>query len=301
VEEIAVRVAVPRRYRVALWVALLVGPAVVDVAIFRWLPLLVALYHSLYREILLNPGGARFIGLENYQQIFADSSFYTALEVTALYGLLRIPATVILGFILALIVNQKLPGISIVRTAIFLPAVTSLAVISVVWNLMYQPEYGILNSILNAIGLPSQNFIADPHEALLSVAAASTWQNVGLVVLVFLGSLQGIPEMFYESALIDGAGRWALLFHITIPLLRRTFMYLIVVTTIFAFLDFAPVYVMTQGGPQQATYTFIYFIYQTAFQNQNLGYANALTVIFFAILLIISLLQMRALRSEFEY
>lgn len=291
----------PSRLKLTLWICLLLAPAVIDVAIFRWLPLFTAIDQSLYQSLLLNPTNAPFVGLKQYQTLFTDPLFYTSLRVTVLYGLLRIPSTIILGFVLALVVNQKVRGIGIVRTAIFLPAATSLAVMPVVWNLMYQPQYGILNSILNALGIASQNYTADPHQALPSVAAVAVWQNVGFVVIVFLGGLQGIPEMLYEAARIDGAGKWASLWYITVPLLRRTFMYVTVVTTIFAFLDFAPIYVMTQGGPLHATFTLIYYIYQTAFQNQNLGYANALTVVFFAILLVLALVQMRVLRSEFEY
>lgn len=289
------------RFKLALWVCILVGPALLDVVIFRWLPLIVAMYRSLYQSILLDPMGGKYVGLAQYRALGSDSLFYDSLRTTALYGLMRIPTTVILGFILALVVNHNIRGISVVRTAIFLPAVTSIAVMSVIWNLMYQPDYGILNSILNFMHIPSQLFIADPRQALPSVAAVAVWQNVGFIVIIFLGSLQGIPDMYYEAARMDGAGAFATLRDITIPLLRRTFMYVIVITTIFAFLDFAPIYVMTQGGPHHATYTMIYYIFQTAFQNQDVGYANALTVVFFLFLLALAAIQMRVLRSEFDY
>lgn len=289
------------RVKLAFYVCLLVGPALLDVVVFRWFPLLVAMYRSLYQSILLDPLGGKFVGLAQYSTLLSDAQFYGSLRTTLVYGLMRIPTTVLLGFVLALLVNRKIRGIAIARTAIFLPAVTSIAVMSVVWNLMYQPEYGILNSILNFVGIPSQQFTADPQQALASVAAVAVWQNVGFVVIVFLGSLQGIPGMYYEAARIDGAGYFASLRDITIPLLRRTFMYLTVVTTIFAFLDFAPIYVMTQGGPIHSTFTMIYYIFETAFQNQDVGYANTLTVAFFVLLMALAAVQVRVMRSEFEY
>jgi ABC-type sugar transport system permease subunit len=289
------------RLKLGLYACLLVGPALLDVVVFRWLPLLVAVYRSLYQSILLDPLGGRFVGLAQYRTLLADPLFYSSLRTTIIYGLLRIPTTVVFGFVLALLVNRKIRGMGIVRTSIFLPAVTSIAVMSVIWNLMYQPEYGILNSILNFIGIPSQQFIADPQQALVSVAAVAVWQNVGFVVIVFLGSLQGIPEIYYEAARVDGAGYFESLRNITIPLLRRTFMYLTVVTTIFAFLDFAPIYVMTQGGPVHSTFTLIYYIFQSAFKNQDVGYANTLTVVFFLLLMVLAAIQVKALRSEFEY
>jgi ABC-type sugar transport system permease subunit len=166
---------------------------------------------------------------------------------------------------------------------------------------MYQPQYGIVNSVLNAVGLPAQNFLVDPHEALVSVVAAVVWKSVGLPMIIFLAGLQGIPGEFYEAAAMDGASRVQQLRTITIPLLRRTFMYVVVVMTVFSFLDFAPIYVMTQGGPQHATYTLIFYIYEAAFVNQSVGYANALTVVLLLILGGFTLLQIRALRSDFEY
>jgi ABC-type sugar transport system permease subunit len=271
-----------------------------DVLVFRWWPLVVSISRSVDQYTLISQTH-RYIGLANFHEIFTSAAFYTSLRVTGLYALLRIPCEVALGFALALFVNQRFSGMTVVRTVVFVPAATSLAVMSVVWNLMYQPQYGIMNSLLNAVGLPAQNFLTDVHQALPSVALAVIWKDVGLPMIIFLAGLQGIPQEFYEAASIDGAGALHRLWTITIPLLRRTMMYVVVVTTVFSFLDFAPVYVMTRGGPQHSTYTLIYYIYESAFLNQSVGYANALTVILFILLLGLTLLQMRALRSNLEY
>jgi len=283
-----------------VWGGLFLLPALADVLVFRWWPLVVSVSRSVDQYTLISQA-RRYIGLANFHDIFTSATFYTSLKVTGLYALLRIPFEVALGFALAIFVNQRFRGMAIVRTAVFVPAATSLAVMSVVWNLMYQPQYGIVNSLLNAMGIPAQNFLTDVHQALPSIAAAVIWKDVGLPMIIFLAGLQGIPQEFYEAAAIDGTGALQRLWTITIPLLRRTFMYVVVVTTVFSFLDFAPVYVMTHGGPQHSTYTLIYYIYESAFVNQSVGYANALTVVLFVILLSLTLLQMKALRSDLEY
>ena len=297
------RVGRPRHRRIpagAIWVVLLLAPALADVFVFRWLPFLVSVVGSTFQQSLI--GSTRqFVGLANFSHIFGDARFWQSLRVTAMYGGIRVVAETILGFAFALFVNQRIRGMAIVRTAIFVPTATSLAVMAVVWNLMYHPTYGLVNSLLNAVGLPALGFLTDVHQALPAVAVAVIWKDIGLPMIIFLAGLQGIPEVFYDAASIDGANAWQSLWRITMPLLRRTFMYVVVVTTVFAFVDFAPIYVMTQGGPQHSTYTLIYYIYESAFINQSLGFSNALTVVLFIIMFGLTLIQMRWLRSDVEY
>lgn len=279
---------------------LLLLPAVIDIFVFRWLPFLISLEGSTFQQSLIG-STHRFVGLHNFVRIFGDARFWLSLRVTVVYGAIRVVAETVLGLLFALFVNQKFRGMVVVRTAIFIPTATSLAVMAVVWNLMYNPTYGLVNSLLNAVGLPALGFLTNVHQALPAVAVAVIWKDVGLPMIIFLAGLQGIPAAFYDAASIDGANGWQKLVHVTLPLLRRTVMYVVVVTTVFAFVDFAPIYVMTQGGPQHSTYTLIYYIYQSAFVNQSLGYSNALTVVLFIIMFILTLLQMRWLRSDVEY
>jgi multiple sugar transport system permease protein len=280
------------KYHWQLWSFL--APVLLGIIVFRVWPVLQAFYMSLFNYDLLSKA-AKFVGLKNFMEIFSDYTFFNSVKVTFLYFLMRVPVQVALALVLALYISQKFRGVSVIRTIIFVPVVTSLVAVAVIWNLMYHPTYGIFNSMLNFVGLPQQDFLVDPHIALPAVVLSVLWKDVGFSMIIFLAGLLAIPRSYYDAAEVDGASAWQGFWKITLPLLKSTTMYVTVVTTIFTFQDFAPFYVMTQGGPMDTTKNLIYYIYENAFVYMRMGYANALSVIFFIILAGLSLLQMKTM------
>lgn len=272
-------------------------PVLLGIFVFRFWPMLKAFYMSLYEYNLLGAKSS-FVGLQNFIELFHDSTFLNSLKVSFLYGLMRIPTQVVLALFLALYVNRKFRGVTFIRTLSFVPVVTSLVAVSVIWNLMYHPTYGIFNSILHVFGLSAQEFLINRKLALPSIILSVIWKDVGFSMIIFLAGLQSIPRNLYEAAEVDGAAYWKRFRYVTLPLLKQTTLYVVVVTTIFTFQDFAPIYVMTQGGPMEATKNLIYYIYENAFVYMRMGYANALSVIFFIILAGLSLLQIGVSRKE---
>lgn len=275
-------------------------PILLGIIIFRFWPMIKAFYMSLYEYNLLGEKSS-FVGLQNFLELFQDSTFLNSLKVSFLYGIMRIPVQVALALLLALYVNRKFRGVTFIRTLVFVPVVTSLVAVSVIWNLMYHPTYGIINSILHVLGLPAQEFLINKKLALPSVVTSVIWKDVGFSMIIFLAGLQSIPSNLYEAAEVDGASYWQKFRYVTLPLLRQTTLYVAVITTIFTFQDFAPIYVMTQGGPMEATKNLIFYIYENAFVYMRMGYANALSVIFFVILAGLSLLQIKVSRKEELY
>ncbi|MFN8525994.1 MAG: sugar ABC transporter permease [Chloroflexota bacterium] len=290
-----------RRAQVAWTAALFLLPTILGLVLFQFGPLLVAVRNSLYRVSLLNPDAAQFVGASNYLRLIEDETFWIALLNTVLYMVGKLVVQIPLGLGASLLVNQKLRGIVILRSALFAPVVTSGAVIAVIWNLMYYPENGLFNAILNAVGIPSQPFLTSPTQALASIVIMGVWMDLGFTMLLYLGGLQGISETYYEAAAIDGASPRQQFWAITLPLLRRTTMLAIFMGTIVSFRVFTPIYVMTQGGPQDSTINSVYFMYLQAFKFMSLGYASAVAVVVIVVLAAITFVQSRLLSTDLEY
>jgi multiple sugar transport system permease protein/fructooligosaccharide transport system permease protein len=282
-------------------IVLFLLPTVVGLGLFQFIPLVSAVRNSFYDTSLLNPSNKSFIGFDNYIRLINDSRFLGSIKTTLLFTggilLFQVP----LGLILALVVQRKRPGMGLLRSAIFVPVVTAITVSAVIWNLMYNPENGLLNTFLAFLGLPRQPFLTSASQALPSIIVMSIWQEVGLTMTLFLAGLKGIPNEFYDAAEIDGANRLQLFWHITLPLLRRTITYTIISSTIFSFTVFASVYVMTKGGPNNSTRVVIYHIYEQAFRLNEIGYASAQALVLMVIMAAIALVQGRLLRTDLEY
>ena len=276
-------------------------PTLIGLFVFQYIPLVVAVRNSFFRLSLLNPSKAIFIGFSNYINIIDDTVFWQSLTNTLLYAGGKILIQIPLALFLAIILNRQIKGMAIVRSALFAPLVTSGAVVAVIWNLMYHPDNGILNALLMAFGLAKQPFLVSTDQALFSILIMGIWQDVGFSMLLILAGLQNIPEVYYEAASIDGAGFFDNFRYITIPLLRRTLLFTIVVATIFSFRVFTPIYVMTRGGPSDATLLSVYYIFKQGFQLMNMGYASAMAVMLILLLIVITFIQSRILRTEFEY
>ncbi len=283
-----------------IFAALFILPALINFAIFRYVPILWAARASTWQYSLL--GGYReWIGMEHYLRALQDPILHKSLRVTFTYVLVKMPLEMVLALALALFTNQVRKGMGTMRTIIFTPVVMSMVVVSVIWALIFNADSGLLNAFLRMIGLPKQIFLTNPKLALPSIITTAIWKDVGFSTILIVAGLKGIPGQFYEAAIVDGANRWQLFRHVTLPLLRRTLFFVVVTQTIFSFQVFIPVYSMTRGGPLDTTKVIVYYIYQLGFLFQDMGYAAAVSMILLVIILIISLIQIRFLRSEVEY
>jgi ABC-type sugar transport system permease subunit len=308
-----VRDAARREERTAY---LFLGPGLVLFFIFVLVPVAAAFYLSFCRyDIIHSPS---WIGLASYQRLSKDIAnhgvFYLSLRNTAQYAIGTIPIGMALALVLALLVNTGLRGVSIYRTTYYLPVVTSLVAISMVWMWLYDPNYGLLNYLLELvsraasaaahrhISIPPQTWLANPGQAMAAIVVMSVWRGLGYNMVIYLAGLQGIPEHLYEAAIIDGATAWQRFKAITWPLLKPASAFIFVVSVIGASQVFAQVYVMTNGGPNNATTTIVHQIFQNAFSFMKMGYASAMAFVLFAIIFVLSLINLRLMRGgEVEY
>jgi putative chitobiose transport system permease protein len=242
---------------------------------------------------------AQFVGAKNYQTLVADPFFWSALKNTLLYLVFVVPFLVIAPIFLAILVNRAIPGIKVFRAMLYLPVVTSLVISGLVWKWVYE-EKGILNHFLMATGITRNPvaFLTDPANALFSVMAVTAWSGMGYYMVIYLAGLQSIPRHLYEAAEVEGVSAWKQTLHITIPLLKPSMAVVTVMSSIAAMKVFEEVYVMTQGGPLDATKTLVFYLYESAFVEFEMGYAAAVGVVLFAITLVFSLLNLRLMRSQ---
>lgn len=242
-------------------------------------------------------GDSEFLGLGNYAKLLEDEYFWLALKNTLLYTLGITAFSVILGFTAAMLVNGlKGPVMYIARSAIFLPTILSLVVTALIWRSFLEVD-GLFQRMFAAVGIHSGAWLADPGLSFIAVIIVAVWQRMGYNMVFFLAGLQAIPVYLYEAAEVDGAGDWHKFINITIPLLRRTTLFILVMNSVTNFLMFDLVYAMTGGGPMKATITLMVHIYNQAFRYIRYGYAGAMAIVFSAIAIGISVIQMRLLRG----
>jgi ABC-type sugar transport system permease subunit len=268
------------------------APALLGLLVFKLVPIGYALKQSVYGATFAFGASVSFVGLTQYQQLFSDPTFSHALLVTVIFNAIINPLQTALALALALLVNRRFRGIGFFRSLYFIPVGISLAVASVVWGILLDPELGLVNSVLRSIGLPGQPFLTSPAQALGSIILIASWIGVPYWMIFFLAGLQDIPRTLYESASIDGAGRWQAFWRITLPLLRRTTTFVLVADTAANFLLFVPVYVLTQGGPTGSTDLLMYEVYRAGFIASDMGRAAALTVILLLATLVVVFLEL---------
>lgn len=233
-----------------------------------------------------------FVGLQNFAQIFGDKIFRKSLINTMEYALLTVVPTLVLSLLLAVALNVKIKGIVFFRTAFFFPYIASIVAVGAVWNMLLQPDFGPINQFLRFIGLTSPpRWVVDARWAMVAIAIVTIWKYTGYYMIVYLAALQGIDSALYEAAGIDGANGWQKLRHITVPMLTPTTFFVLIMLTIQCFKVFDLVYVMTGGGPGNATKTLVNYIYEKAFVSWQLGSASAAAIILFAVVLVITLVQ----------
>ena len=266
------------------------GPALVLMTIFLFIPMILTFVFSFTDFFALNPSLTKFVGLDNYTSLFKDKLFVQAFDNTILFVLIIVPLQIGLAFGLALFINKITYCKSYFKLAFFIPVVMSLAVVSTLWMQIYSTE-GILNNILSWLGMDPQPFIYSTKQALPSIAFMSIWQGAGYQMLIFLGGLQGISPSLYEAAEIDYASPWAKFRYITLPALKPIMIFVLITVTIGAFKMVVQPMVMTGGGPSYSTYTLVYDIYQTGTVNWEIGIASAMSVIFAAFVIVLTMIQ----------
>ena len=275
--------------RTILQAYLFLFPSFIDLLFFLLLPILAVAVLSFFNWGMLTT--PRFVGLENYNILLHSPLVGNSLLVTAYYVLLNIPAQTILALLLAMLMNQKLRGIGAFRTLYVVPWMATPVAMAVVWQWIFDPQYGALNSFLGFFGIHGLAWLSSKQLAMPAIAAVNIWQYTGYNMLFFLAGLQGIPDYLYEAAALDGASPIRRFFQVTLPLLNPTLFFVLVTTIIGSFQIFDTVYVMTQGGPANATNTINFYIFRQAFQFFHTGFAAALSMLLFAILLVVTLAQ----------
>lgn len=287
-----------RRINPAWW---FIAPALTLLGVFFFLPVLGALLLSFTDfdiYALGDPDTLRFIGLGNYQRLLQDPLFWTAFKNTLYFVLAGGPLSVGVSLAAALAVEHRLTRFKgLFRAGFFLPVVTTLVAVAVVWRYLYHPRYGLLNYGLGLLGVEPIDWLGDPDWAMPAIILLAVWKNFGFNMIIFIAGLQSIPAHLYEAAALDGAGRWGQFRHVTLPMLAPTFLFVIVMTMIGYFQLFAEPYVMTQGGPANSTLSVALLMYHEGFRWWNMGYAAAIAFVLFAIILVATLTQLRLRRN----
>ena len=273
---------------------LFLSPALIGFSIFTFGSIIYSLYLSLTDyDLMTKP---KFIGLENYIRAFTkDESFYKFFGNTLYFVVLLVPIVLAISLFLALLINKKAGKITkAYRVALFLPSITSTIAVSMVWLWIFNPDMGLINNMLTAIGFNNPPmWLNSPDTSKMALVIMRVWQMSGYYMIMFLAGLQTIPESLYESAQVDGANKIQSFFKITLPMLSNTTSVVIILLVIEAFNMFESIFIMTNGGPLGSTSTIMYYIYEQGFGNYNMGYASAIAWIFFVVIMIITLIQYR--------
>jgi multiple sugar transport system permease protein len=295
-------VSLARRRALSAYVFLVIP--LIFFALIRILPTISALQVSFYQWDMLSDVRP-FVGFDNFLRLSRDPVFIAALANTLKYVVLGVPSGLALALLIALGLQRVRYFAGLFRTVYFIPFVTSLVAVSWVWRWLYQPQRGSINELLGAIGIPSQPFLQSTSQALPSIVLVNVWHDLGFQIVIFLAGLQAIPEIYYEAARLDGAGRWASFRHITLPLLNPSLVFLAVTSAISSLQVFTQVQNMSAqgtGGPLNSTLSLVLYVYQKAFGGAyQMGYSAAMTVVLFVLILCITLVQLRLLTRRYEY
>ncbi|MEU6714691.1 sugar ABC transporter permease [Nonomuraea sp. NPDC046802] len=278
---------------------LFVAPSLFGVVAFLLLPMLIVLVLSLFHWELLS--APEFAGLDNYRRLADDGQTWHSLWVTFVYVLLCVPLQTVLALGLALLLNQRIKGIRLYRSLFVVPWMATPIVLALIWNWIFDPRDGAINSALALVGITGPDWLSDPAWALPAVALVSVWQYTGYTMLFFLAGLQGIPKELYDAAATDGATPAQRFWRVTLPLLNPTMFFVMVTNLIGAFQIFDTVYAMTDGGPGRSTEVLNFRIFQTAFKEFDFGYAATLSTLLFAVILAVTLAQVRFFARRTTY
>lgn len=279
---------------------LFVAPAVVILAIFWVYPILNMGYLSLFKWDLISPK-MKFVGLENFQTLFADQQFWQTFANTVIYTVFVVGLGVTLGLFVAVYLKEHTKTNGFIQAVIFSPYVVSLASVALLWMWIMNKDYGLLNSILGFFGIGAVDWLGDSHVALASLILISVWKSVGYDALILVSAIQGIPAHLYEAARLDRAGSWTTFRKITLPMISPTLFFLVVVDAIASLKVFETIQIMTAGGPQNATNTLVFSLYQYGFQFNKVGYAAAIGVVLLVLIAIFAIVYFRLLSNRVHY
>ncbi len=286
-----------------MWTALLfLAPSLVVLVVFVYFPILWAFGISFTNW---QAGAARatsFVGISNYVTTLTSADFWSALRHTVYFIVLKLPIDMVLSLFVAMLLNQKLRGMSFFRVAMFMPVVTSMVAAAAIWRVLYNPSTGFFNYLLNSVGLPSQRWLRDPDLAMPSVVLVALWKGLGYNIVIFLAGLQNIGRHFYEAAELDGASSWQRFRYITLPLLSPVTYFVLLIGIINSFQVFSLVHVLApDGGPLNSVEVLVFYLYRLTFQEFKFGQGASVSFILFAIVLAISLLQRRFAEKRVHY
>ncbi len=276
------------------------APSFIILAVFTYFPVAYALGLSLFKWRIMR-GEPTFNGLTNYELLLTSEDFWQAIGNTIYFAVGSIPTNMAIALGIAMLLNREIQGRAIYRTAYFLPTVTSMVAVSVVWMWIYHPDVGLMNYLLNFFQIPAIRWLNDPRWAMPALILLGIWKGVGYNIIIYLAGLQNIPQHLYEAAQIDGANRWQVFRNVTWPLLTPTTFLILIMAVINSFQAFTEFHVMTQGGPLGSTTVIVYYLYQQAFQQFNMGYGSALAIVLFLIILGLTLIQNKLLGARVHY
>lgn len=276
---------------------LFLSPTLVVFGAFILFPVIFSFYLSFHQWNMFSTD-TKFVGLDNYIRLFQDPEFWHVLKNTAIYTFGTIPINMIFSLMVAYILNKKIIGKKLLRTLFFAPVIISPVAAAVVWRWLYDPNFGIFNYFIGLFGVSQINWLNEPTAAMAALIIMGVWKTFGYNMVLFSAGLSGIPENYYEAAQIDGAGWWAKFWHITVPMLAPTTFFILIMSIISSFQVFDMVYVLTSGGPLGSTKVLVFHIYEYAFKFFEMGYASAMSYSLFLILFILTLLQVKYMKSK---
>ncbi len=286
-------------YRDGFWAAIMLAPNLIGFLMFTLIPVIASFFLSFTSYDIITP--MKFIGLNNYKEMIGDPIVAKILWNTIFYTIVTVPVGITISLGLAIAMNQKIKGITAFRAIYFMPVISSMVAVAMVWQWLYNPEFGLLNTLLKLIGIRGPNWLSDTTWALPSVMITAVWKNLGYNMMLFLAGLQGIGQDYYEAATIDGANKWQQFRFITWPLLSPTTFFVTIMSLIGSFQVFDLVMLMTKGGPNRASSVLVHYIYENAFQFYRMGYASAVAYLLFACVLITSIFNLRMQKKTSIY
>lgn len=282
---------------------LFMGPALTSIFVFFFIPVIAAFIMSFTDFDIYSLGNfanARFIGLKNYLRLFNDPVFWVAFKNTFIFVIIASPITILAALFVAVLLESKLLRFKAVfRLSYFIPVVTTLVAIAVVWRFIFHTRFGLLNYAMDLFGINTIDWLGDPDWAMPAIIILAVWKNFGYSMIIFIAGLQNIPEQLFEAAVVEGAGPWKKFRFITLPMLAPTTIFVCLITMIGYFQLFAEPYIMTQGGPLNSTLSIVYYMYEEGFRWWNMGYSAAIAFVLFAIIFIGTSIQLK-IQKKFE-
>ena len=284
-----------------LWVGFFLFPSLAGLLVFLITPMLASLALTFYEWDPLIPTHFTFVGMENYLTLIKDTNFWSALGHTLYFIVGYIPLVLVTGLGVALLMNQKLIGRTFLRGAFFMPVISAWVAVALMWSWIFNPKYGIINYLLGLIGIAGPNWLYDPNWAMPAIILTSVWKDTGFIMVLFLSSLQNIPQEYYEAAALDGADGWAKFRYITLPLLSPTVFFTLIISLINSFQVFDQVWIMTEGGPAGSTSVLVEQIINNSFRYGRMGYAATLSWVLFLIVFGVTIFQTRMQKNWVTY